>query len=1472
LRGVASRVEYATSPSEDPSFWGRVEALDLPQSLLAATVPSIDPRTGIEGRIEAGGSLSDIALQAALNTTAGRLAVASRITLPGSGPTTWRGAVDADDIRVSKLAHLGINGGGDLRAWFDGQGTDLETLDGRADVAVDDAHYERWRFEHVRLRADANERVISVPKLAVDAPWARARATATYGRDGRMAAALEAAGPGPAEASATLTGRIDPEFGMTPSALQRLTVDGDWNAKNLSTPAMKVATSTGRVDLSLTSGPEPSQRRVEADIRSVTRGLRVGALRIQGADVDVRGQSMVSWPPNVGLDVLEGTTMNGDISVGGLTTSDTSLTSAELSLAISPGPSDRDDASLTLAGAVEGLDAAGVRLASARLDLKGTTDIVGVEQGAVRSLDVAGGLDWTSMEASGVSNAGGTLSLDLRGLPGRPVGTVDVDADATTAAGVQWESLAADIEALDDNGFGIDAALSPAETPELPFNVSVAGTHAKDFLSVTLETLSLRRGSVAWRLRESADLQFRDGIGADGFALENGRQTIAIDGVYRSRGRNALAVDITDLDLAGVARLASVFGIPTLSGRLSTRLDLQGTARKPDLRFTASVADGGFDDWGPADVELRAGYAGETVDITKFQIGVAEQTLVGLTAQLPVAVDLDGQMELLWRREASIDLTVPEVELAETIEAVGLRSVDALDGRAEGRVQISGPMVRPEFSGRLDLSDLTFRGSLAGASLDVEEVSLSSSVGWSGADAERDFTFDARATWRDETIFRAGLQTSVPLQAWLTDVYAGRRVNWFDRMASRPFSVDLVMRPLHVSELPISALAEADAEGVIEGYVSVDGTLRDPEASFDLNVDDFGWDIYRDIYVDLEGSIQEDALQLKQLRGEWDADEILVARGTIPFPTDVLFDGGRIQDQPVDLAVELKPTAFQKLGAIDYTLTRFRGTLAGYLTIGGSLRDPDVRTRLALTNTNLNRTSDSTLGVEVVAEDNRVTADAFVCKQNKRILSAGAEFPMTLDPVAVASGTPLLPAGDVSAHLRGQDVPLADVMPAPLLRGTLENIEGTLTAGLRVSGDWTDLHPSGSLTIRDGAITLVEFGRRLRKVTLKTQVNAEQINLNALSLEGASGTLTASGTAPLDGLLPTGFDADLKATSFDISGFGTDMTALLTTRASLSGRIDPPSYAVDISTDELEVELPASQTTANHPLVLSEDIVVIDDRRGGRQAGDVDPYLAQSTGEVERTRLKVQLDLSRKSWLRHPSGDLNFTGSLGIDLLGESVVMSGSVDSIRGDFEFLGRDFKVPDKEAIARFRGADPPNPALDVEAHHPLDRSIVAEVGQAASGDPRIIVRVTGTAVEPRLDLSSDPGMAETDILFVLMTGRPPSNAGVGQDESVANQAVAAASGIFSGLLQQRLSGTLPVDMLRIETGDQGFQDSRIKVGKYITDDIFVSYAYQFGAGDEDSGYEARIEYHFLPRWMVEAVYGENNTGELNVFWDVY
>ena len=1483
LRGVTARLSYASEESGEDHVWSRIDRLHASKPLLEAVAPWIAPRSDITADLEVGGTFDDISVDGGIQFDPGRMSVAGRLALPSSKPATWRGSIDGRDLELSALTGLAPDAGGDIRAWFDGRGTTFDTLDGRADIEITDAHYGRWRLDRVLLRAVADEQVISAQKLVVDSPYADASATAGYRRDGSVAAALRARASGrdgnlPArgrgEATATLEGRVDPDVTPSLSTIKRLNFDADWNLSGVTAPGLNVNRSNGRVTFVLSPLAGTSRMRARTSVDASVRRLVAGPHRLQRADVDISAATRMRWPPNPSLDLLEQGELQGDVLFSDLETGATSVASANLSLSITPDNTGRASAAnLDVSGAIEGVDAGGVTVGSAELKLSGSTTSTDRSSGAAPTFDVAGDTEWTSLEMPGISNAGGRVKLDLRGLPAEPTGTIALATDETTAAGVAWQSITADVGIPSVNRFAIDAALSPTETPNLPYELAVAGSHAPDFMSYDFSSLTLSRGPEQWRLRQEAGLQLRDGVGFDAFELQNGDQTIALDGTFRIGGRNSLQADITNLDLAGVTRLASLFGVPELSGRLTTKLALDGTARRPDIRLTGSLERGGVNQWGPADIEVSAHYADQTFEVSTFQAQVGDQRLIDLSSRVPVKATLDGEFELLWRQEATVDLRIPRIKLGDAFNAFGLQSIESLDGVAEGRLQVSGPMIRPDLSGTVDLADLTFQGSVAGTPFDVRDFGVTSSVNVGARESKHDIKFDVRADWREDAVFRANLDTSAPLQSWLEDFYGGRTdVDWFERLATLPFSVDLVMRPLRLSEMPVSALVEADAEGTVDGYVSIDGTLRSPEASFDLNVDDFGWSIYRDIYVDLEGAVRDGVLKIRRLRGEWDADEILVAQGTIPFPSDAVLENKAIEDQPVDFALELKPTALQKLGAIDYSFTRFQGTLSGYVTIEGSLRDPDIRTRLALTNTNLNRTADSTLGIEVVARDDRVTADAFVCKQDRRILTAGAEFPITLDPVAVAGGAPLLPAGDVSAQISGQNVPLADVFPGPLLKGTLEDIEGTLTTDLRVAGDWMGLNPSGSLSIQKGAVTLVEFGRRLRKVNLNANVTTDKITIDNFSMEGASGSVNASATAPLNGLLPSGFDAQIKTDGFDISGFGSEMTALVTTKAAVSGTIDPPSYNVDVKTDELEVELPASQTTSNHPIALSDDIVITDSRRGGRRAGSVSPYLAQSTGEVERTRLQIQVDLSRKSWLRHPSGDLNFTGSLGIDLLGESLIMNGSIDSIRGDFEFLGRDFTVPDKKAVVRFRGADPPNPALDVEAHHPLDRSIVAEVGQAASGDPKIVVRVTGYALEPRLDLSSDPGMSETDILFVLMTGRPPSNAGVGQDESVANQAVAAASGIFSGLLQQRLSGTLPVDMLRIETGDQGFQDSRIKVGKYITDDIFVSYAYQFGSGDEDSGYEARIEYHFLPRWMVEAVYGANNTGELNVFWDVY
>jgi translocation and assembly module TamB len=311
---------------------------------------------------------------------------------------------------------------------------------------------------------------------------------------------------------------------------------------------------------------------------------------------------------------------------------------------------------------------------------------------------------------------------------------------------------------------------------------------------------------------------------------------------------------------------------------------------------------------------------------------------------------------------------------------------------------------------------------------------------------------------------------------------------------------------------------------------------------------------------------------------------------------------------------------------------------------------------------------------------------------------------------------------------------------------------------------------------------------------------------------------------------------------------------------------------IDIDVSALNVELPESEQSGSLPTDLSEDIVVINkyDRRDS--TNQVDDFLSKGATAPGVLRANIDVKIDRDSFVRHPNGYLNFAADIQADILGNRILLSGQVDSVRGEFEFLGRDFNVDRKEGIVRFTGSSPPNPKLDVVAIHPLDRSVVADLESSVRKNPQIFVRVTGSAYEPKLDLTSEPTMSESEIIFVLMTGRPPSKADVGQEEGVASQAAAAAGGIFAALIQQKISKTLPVDVFRFESGEGGLAGSQLRVGKYITSDLFISYAYKFGADEEDSGYEARVEYHFLPQWMVEARYGENQTGELNVFWDIY
>ena len=147
-------------------------------------------------------------------------------------------------------------------------------------------------------------------------------------------------------------------------------------------------------------------------------------------------------------------------------------------------------------------------------------------------------------------------------------------------------------------------------------------------------------------------------------------------------------------------------------------------------------------------------------------------------------------------------------------------------------------------------------------------------------------------------------------------------------------------------------------------------------------------------------------------------------------------------------------------------------------------------------------------------------------------------------------------------------------------------------------------------------------------------------------------------------------------------------------------------------------------------------------------------------------------------------GNMNMT--IGGDMqirkeAGGQLALTGTVDTVRGTYEFQGRRFDL-ERDGTLRFTGSPQINPLLDVSATRQIPNT-----GVTAR------VHVTGTARAPQLALSSTPPLDEASIAMLIATGRTEGRAGAGAAGTLTGeQAGYAVLGVFATkLLRDALQG---------------------------------------------------------------------------------
>ena len=220
--------------------------------------------------------------------------------------------------------------------------------------------------------------------------------------------------------------------------------------------------------------------------------------------------------------------------------------------------------------------------------------------------------------------------------------------------------------------------------------------------------------------------------------------------------------------------------------------------------------------------------------------------------------------------------------------------------------------------------------------------------------------------------------------------------------------------------------------------------------------------------------------------------------------------------------------------------------------------------------------------------------------------------------------------------------------------------------------------------------------------------------------------------------------------------------------------------------------------------------------------------------------------MSRNNWVRGQGANIELRGNLDIQKeFHESVRIVGNISVIRGTYENFGKVFRIEDGNVS--FSGGQDINPFLDITALYRVSNI-------------NVYINIGGRASNPKIELTSDPAMSETDIVSYLVFGASSSDISSGERSAVSGIASGLAGGIAAAQLERLMGNVVSLDVLSIS-------GTNVEVGKYLTEDLYIA----FERGTTDSIIESNnitynkvlVEYHLFNDVTLDAEVGGENPG---------
>jgi translocation and assembly module TamB len=667
--------------------------------------------------------------------------------------------------------------------------------------------------------------------------------------------------------------------------------------------------------------------------------------------------------------------------------------------------------------------------------------------------------------------------------------------------------------------------------------------------------------------------------------------------------------------------------------------------------------------------------------------------------------------------------------------------------------------------------------------------------------------------------------------------------------------------------------------------LGLDATLRDQQRTLDVAGD-----------IVLHTDHQEVHLRNLALRTggvEWRTEPgresaIQYANGRVAVDRLLLVSGpSRIEaegafGQPGD-ALRVKATAVD-LATVD-RLALGTGNLAGTLdasaVVGGSRDALKADATFAIVNGGFRGFKYASFGGTVGYDATGARVDVRLEQSPGAWLTAKGVVPA--EAMRPEPGDAAAPTHEDVAEGQGMDVAVASgPLDLSIVEGFVPQVtkaSGTVQVDVRALGTVRDPHVSGHVDVRNGAFTVEQLTKG-GYTGLDTRITFEpdRVRIGELRiLDEHQKPLRISGELGVHARKVG--EVRIAVQSEEFEAIDNELADVkLSSDLQVTGELTAPRVAGTVSVhtgtvnvdrildtfttgaySETPTELPTSEGTAGEAAAPSA--ATADPGAPGADTGTAPPEAAEPTEPPAHptgfdavaldVALRVPDNLVIKGDDLNPGSSPVSLGSVNVTLGGDlratkqpgtPVQIVGTVNTVRGNYDFQGRRFEIA-RDGRIQFTGGTSFDPRLDVTATR-----VISGV--------RAQVHVRGTARRPQLALSSQPPLDEADILSLIVFNQPANALGEGQQASLATRAGALASGFVASTLAQSIGEALEIDMLEVQATPEDGAGPSVTIGEQVGERLFFKFRQAFGA---QAVSELILEYQLAPYLRLQTSVAE-------------